>query len=137
VEAERFLGKNIKDVVPSNLANKTLEMVEKALDTGKIQHYEYQLPFENGTRDFEARYSASGENEVIAIIRDIPLIKKRKENYGKANNDTKLNHGFSSGDFSCRYQWKYHLCQPYLVPNFRNIGGRSVGFWLAQSSSPG
>lgn len=76
VEAERFLGKNIKDVVPPDLANKTLEMVEKALDTGKIQHYEYQLPFENDTRDFEARYSASGENEVIAIIRDITANKK-------------------------------------------------------------
>lgn len=79
IKAESFLGKHVEDVLPTELAHNTLSKVKKALETKEIQFYEYQLTIDNEIRDFEARYSASGENEVIAIIRDITANKKAEK----------------------------------------------------------
>jgi PAS domain S-box-containing protein len=75
-EPERFLGKNARDVLPPDLAQITLEKVWKAITTKEIQMYEYQLPIGSENRDFEARYITNGNDEVIAIVRDITAQKQ-------------------------------------------------------------
>ena len=76
VRPENFLGKNATDVLPPELAKATLEKVRQAIKTKEIQILEYQLEIDGEIRDHEARYTASGENEVIAIIRDITARKQ-------------------------------------------------------------
>ena len=50
----------------------TAGYIAKALETGDLQTYSYELPIpEKGTRKYEARMVRSGENEVTAIVRDI------------------------------------------------------------------
>ena len=73
---ENFLGKNIKEVLPPGLSRVMLSNVEKAIKTNNNQTHEFQISGKNGNRDFEARYTTSGENEVITIIRDINARKK-------------------------------------------------------------
>ena len=53
-----------------------MEKSKKALDTGEIQFYEYQLDIDGEKRDFEARYASHGNNEVIAFVRDITQRKQ-------------------------------------------------------------
>ena len=48
----------------------------KSLKPRKFRLYEYQLPVDGEIRDFEARYTASGSDEVTAIIRDTTTTKK-------------------------------------------------------------
>ena len=71
-----FLGKNIKEVIPPDLSKVILNNVEKVIKSNSNKTHEFQIPVQNGHRDFEARYTASGENEVITIIRDITARKK-------------------------------------------------------------
>lgn len=73
---ENFLGRNVREVLPSDLTQTTLDKVKLALETRVMQIHEYQIPFEDDIRYVEARYTASGENEVIAIVRDISAKKQ-------------------------------------------------------------
>jgi PAS domain S-box-containing protein len=68
---EQFLGKNTRDVLPPELAQATLSSVKRAIESGTIQMYEYELPLNGQNRQFEARYTVIGNSEVMAIIRDI------------------------------------------------------------------
>jgi PAS domain S-box-containing protein len=73
---EEFMGENVRDLLPPDLAQATLEKARKAIETGEIQTHEYQMPIREENRDFEARYNANGKDDVIVIIRDITARKQ-------------------------------------------------------------
>lgn len=73
---ESFLGKKISEVMPQEIAEKTMFHIETALKVKEIQIFEYQLAYPGRVSYFEARIIASGEDEVISIIRDITDKKK-------------------------------------------------------------
>jgi PAS domain S-box-containing protein len=68
---EKFVGRKIAEVMPSDLAELAMHHIARALDSGITQVFEYVLPMPDGVRHFEARLVASGADEVLAIIRDI------------------------------------------------------------------
>ncbi|WP_406661177.1 CHASE4 domain-containing protein [Methanolobus sp. ZRKC3] len=70
------LGININDVLPENIAAEELKIIEKALETNKMQTMHYQLPIKDEMRDFEARIVASGEDEVMSVVTDVTEIKQ-------------------------------------------------------------
>jgi signal transduction histidine kinase/pSer/pThr/pTyr-binding forkhead associated (FHA) protein len=67
----QLLGKNEYEVLPLEVAHQRMYYVQRALSTGEIQIFEYQLPLNGSNRDYEARIVVSGEDEVLAIVRDI------------------------------------------------------------------
>jgi len=69
-EESKFLGKNIQDVMPPEVATVSQHTIENALRTNEMQTCEYELPVSGKLRSFECRMIASKENEVLAIIRD-------------------------------------------------------------------
>jgi PAS domain S-box-containing protein len=68
---EEIVGKRVQELLPSDVAAISLEAIAKTLDFGTLQTCEYQLPTPLGVRDYEARLVVSGEDEVLAIVRDI------------------------------------------------------------------
>ncbi|WP_442949137.1 sensor histidine kinase [Nostoc sp.] len=68
---EEIVGKHVQELLPSDVATISLEAIAKTLDTGTLQICEYQLPTPLGVKDYEARLVVSGEDEVLAIVRDI------------------------------------------------------------------
>ncbi len=68
---EEFTGKNIQNVLPTDIATMIQGIITKTLDTGTLQTCEYQLPTPLEIRDYEARLVVSGTDEVLAIVRDI------------------------------------------------------------------
>ena len=66
-----FIGKIIWDILPPEVAEPTRRCVEQALKTGQIQLFEYWLLKNGIQQDYEARIVKSGEDEVLAIVRDI------------------------------------------------------------------
>lgn len=78
VPASEFIGQKIFDVLPAELAHQMMGHIEQALQTGEMQLYEYQLPLNGKMRQREARISASGEHEVLVIVRDITERKARE-----------------------------------------------------------
>ncbi|MBN1219331.1 MAG: GAF domain-containing protein [Anaerolineae bacterium] len=68
---DEFLGKNLADVFPPDVAQQVMEQLVQALQTRETQVFEYQLPIDRTLRDYELRLVVSRENEVLGIIRDI------------------------------------------------------------------
>src|SRR5207253_5382074 len=53
--------------------------IRRALNEGGIQTYEYELPLDGEPRFYEGRVVASGENEVVTIVREITDRKRQEE----------------------------------------------------------
>ncbi len=73
---DKVTGKKIKDVLPGEVARLFNLNMRKALRNGRPKAFEYSLPVpDGGNRYFEARLVRSGDDEVIAFIRDITDLK--------------------------------------------------------------
>jgi PAS domain S-box-containing protein len=66
----KFLGRNMRDVLPADLAEKFLRCFERAEEMGEPQILEYKLTSNETDRWFEARVVPSGEN-ILTLVRDI------------------------------------------------------------------
>jgi PAS domain S-box-containing protein len=53
--------------------------LEKTVQTGEIEIFEYQLPINGELFSYESRVMASGEDEALAIVRDITARKRAEE----------------------------------------------------------
>jgi PAS domain S-box-containing protein len=97
---EELIGKTVYDVLPPELAQQRMDYVTRALETGTMQRFEYQLQLnarsrasqlyrqispgldevrDQSLRDYEARIVVSGDDEVLAIVRDITDRKLSEE----------------------------------------------------------
>jgi len=83
-DPENVIGKNIKEILPEYLIEITMNYIHKTLETGVLQTYEYQLSMHGILCDFEARMVPVGENEVIAIVRNITDLRKTEAELIKA-----------------------------------------------------
>ncbi len=66
-----LLGKKVSEVLPPEMAERRLHTIAQALQTGQPQVSEQQLLRDNQLHDEEVRVVASGEDEVLVIVRDI------------------------------------------------------------------
>jgi PAS domain S-box-containing protein len=76
---EEFLGRTVHEVFGPDFANIVRQHVEAALATGKTQAWEYQVPIRGELLDFEARLRRSGDNNVVAIVRDVSRRKRAEQ----------------------------------------------------------
>ncbi len=72
----QFIGRSIAEVLPGPVSEQCLRRVEKALATGTTQVFEYPLARNGRVREYEARAVVSGENEALAIVRDVTQQKQ-------------------------------------------------------------
>ncbi|WP_052128773.1 PAS domain S-box protein [Neosynechococcus sphagnicola] len=70
------IGQNFLELLPPEIAQQRMHYLQRALQTGDVQIFEYQLPINELNRDFEARMVVSGEDEVTMIVRDITERKR-------------------------------------------------------------
>lgn len=73
---EAFIGRQIKDVLSPEVARQHQESVNQVIATGQPARHEYQLNVNGEVRDFEARLVLVGDNEVLAIVRDVTERKR-------------------------------------------------------------
>jgi PAS domain S-box-containing protein len=73
------VGKTVRDRLPPDLAGRVLEAGQAAVDRGTPQMIEYELEFPGETRNYEARFAASGEDEFLMIVREITERKRQQE----------------------------------------------------------
>ncbi len=76
--SDTFIGKHVREVFPDDVARHALDRIARTMQTGDTQVYEYQLLVDGTVHSHEARFVISGENEVLAIIRDITERKTRE-----------------------------------------------------------
>jgi PAS domain S-box-containing protein len=66
---EEFIGRNVRDMLPDELARTVLACIERALESGTMQVLEYELPIDGVVHRREGRFVPI-EGEVVAITRD-------------------------------------------------------------------
>lgn len=71
-----FIGRNLYDILPTDLADKRLTHVRKALATNDTQVYEYQFAPDTILYDYEDRVAVCGDDEVLVIARNITERKR-------------------------------------------------------------
>ena len=68
---KEMIGKNIKEFLPQEIASNILALCSIALETGKMQTYEFSHPAAGRTVYFESRIKALDPGRVISFVRDI------------------------------------------------------------------
>jgi two-component system, sensor histidine kinase and response regulator len=68
---EHFIGKRMQDVLPPPLGLRFAEMQMRALNSGTVEGLEYELPFADEAREFEARFAPLGGDKVLVVVRDM------------------------------------------------------------------
>ncbi|MDH7499951.1 MAG: EAL domain-containing protein [candidate division NC10 bacterium] len=74
-----FVGRRLEEMLPRGIAQKAMYHLRRALETQEMQFFEYELSLEEGKRWYEARIVVSGEEEVLAIVRDMTDRKRAEE----------------------------------------------------------
>jgi diguanylate cyclase (GGDEF)-like protein len=87
---DEIVGKNIYDVIKSDVAQPIMHCIEKALQTGDLQRFEYQSLLSD--QHHELKFIAIGDEKVLTIITNISDYKNsaEKANY-LAHHDTLTN----------------------------------------------
>lgn len=68
---DQFLGKNIKDIMPKDIAETGYQKIQAAFETGVLQSFEYDLELGHKKKTFEVRIIKCFADGVMAISRDI------------------------------------------------------------------
>jgi PAS domain S-box-containing protein len=77
VPPEELIGSNARDILPADVAERILNGIAQALDTGDVATGDYELTLNGVQRTFEARIVRDGD-EAVLIVRDISE-RKRQE----------------------------------------------------------
>lgn len=73
---EFFIGKTIAEVMPEEISRLAYKNLNLVFESGNLHSFEYKLIDKSITEYYEIRMVKKGENEVLAILRDIT---RRKE----------------------------------------------------------
>src|SRR5687767_4019038 len=76
---DQFLGKNVRDVLPPDLAHESLRSIEKALDSHEPVSLEYSLSVQGELRFYEARIVELDPHKVLTIVRDVTARRRAEE----------------------------------------------------------
>jgi len=78
MQPEQFLGKNVRDVTPGDLAERLAASLARVVQTGQVETLEHPLFVAGEARYFESRLAAYGRERVLLIMRDITARKKEE-----------------------------------------------------------
>jgi diguanylate cyclase (GGDEF)-like protein len=77
--SDKVVGKTINELMPYDVAQSVMQVVEKALQTGDRQIFDYQLSIETLKNRYEARFIVIGDNTILILVRNITEHKNTKD----------------------------------------------------------
>jgi two-component system, cell cycle sensor histidine kinase and response regulator CckA len=77
--ADDLVGRNLFDIMPSETAEQVRAAQERAIDTGQVQTLEYKRTINGVEYVLESRIAKTGEDEVVALVRNITERKQTEE----------------------------------------------------------
>ena len=122
VPPEEFIGRNLREIMPPDLARLMLDSIARALDTGEIQHIEYSLPMPEGELDYEARLVASGPEEILSVVRDVTGRKLAEQKLRESEERFRLL-AENARDVVFRYRLEPTLGYDYVSPSVQKLTG--------------
>ena len=79
-----FLGKNVSEVWPAEIAEKSLRAYKEVLQSDKPLVVEYQVPAPEGLRTYEASMVRCDGDKILTIVRDVTERRQAEESLKNA-----------------------------------------------------
>jgi PAS domain S-box-containing protein len=79
VKPEEFLGKNMRQVLPEELAQIFARCFESVMNTSEPVVQDYSLFIDGETRHYEARMVRHGNDKVLSVVRDVTERKRAEQ----------------------------------------------------------
>ena len=85
VPPDSFLGKNLRDILPKEIADRAMDCIGRLNGTDQPQMFEYDILLDGELRHYEARLVAAGADKSLSIVRDVTearravIVAKRSE----------------------------------------------------------
>ena len=76
---QSFLGKRVREVLPAEIADKTMECISRLNGSDQPQIFEYDLAVDGESRHYEARLVAAGTDKSLSIVRDVTQARRAVE----------------------------------------------------------
>ncbi|AUN95336.1 EAL domain-containing protein [Pseudazoarcus pumilus] len=103
---EEVLGRHLGEILPTALANRMCSHLNEAFRTGAETRFEYELPFPEGVRAFEARLCPLDDEEVLVIARNATLERERAAEHQRlAEVARQTTNGVMITDAQGRVEW--------------------------------
>jgi PAS domain S-box-containing protein len=67
---EELIGRNVRDVLPPQLADEVMACLERTLTEGGVSSFEYEIEIDGEVHLNESRMMRSGPDEAVTIMRD-------------------------------------------------------------------
>ncbi|HPM43981.1 MAG TPA: PAS domain S-box protein [Caldisericia bacterium] len=100
----KHVGKNVSEILPSNIAETFLQAIGKSIFTGRTIVYEYSLDNDQREKHFEARLSRLSNKHVLVLVRNVGEKKNLLDQLSKQVEKYKT--------------FFTHAPEPYLVLSF-------------------
>jgi PAS domain S-box-containing protein len=91
VPPKAFLGKNVREVMPAELADRVMDCLNRLDSTDQTQVLEYSLNIDGDKRYYEARLVAAEGDKALSIVREVTEARRAVETIRQS--EEKLIHG--------------------------------------------
>ena len=103
---QRFLKRNLSEVMPQKVGKAIQAQIDAALQTGTMQFIEFPLTVSGRLRHYEVRIIANGAEQVVALTRDITQRHEQEEQLARRLREmTLLNRVISAATTSHQPEW--------------------------------
>ncbi len=83
IDKDFFIGKRVSEVMPGDIGTRAVESINRSIETGEMQYFEYRLDMPSGSEHYETRMMKINNDQVLAIVRDITQSKQYVEEIEK------------------------------------------------------
>ncbi len=118
-----FLGKNIYEVLPFNLADMTAVFIRKVFREKKVALYHYNAIVDGEEKIFESRMTPIGDDTVLSIIRDITQIQKAQK--ALTESQSRLNLALEVAKIGY-WLWEFPTSKVHWFPGHEKLFGISM-----------
>lgn len=74
-----FLGKPLREFLPTDIAVKAMKAIHEACLLNQLQSFEYELNIRDHSQHFEARFSPLNRSECVTLVRNITDLKNAQK----------------------------------------------------------
>ncbi len=133
---EDFKNKKLQDVLPEDIAKQGIKNVQKAIKTGKVVGFEYKLPVNGTTKDWEARISKIDKETAIVLIRDVTEIKEAQREIYRLNDLIEQStNSILRMDKEMRINYVNKTIKELFGYVFSELKGKTLDFLMAEPDS--
>ncbi len=82
---EKFLHKNISEVMPKELADAFHNAVSDIVSGSRVRHLQYEMPHNDLLNYYEASLAPFGDDKIIVVVRNVTTLKQAQQDLVESN----------------------------------------------------